>query len=198
MKTRYVLEGAPGSGKSTLLFGSSDGDPEFPSMHTMVGLGHNCLHESVAEAHASLSRKGIDFSLNKELWLREIVEIEKVKFHRAKDGLNFYDRCFHHWKIFSSASGIPLPDWYDEFNGQVRYDDPIFIVAPVESMDLSAPIIHESRRFTWQQRLEMHTATMKAYNQFGYSTVEVPMFVEGDIEDNNRKRIKYILECIDR
>lgn len=198
MKARYVLDGAPGSGKSTVLFGIADGDAEFPSMHSMVGLGYNCLYESVAEAHAALSRNGIDFSLNKEKWLRTIVEIDKAKFHQAEDGVNFYDRCFHHWKIFSVVSGIPLPDWYDEINAQVRYDAPIFIVAPVESMDLADPAIHESRRFTWQQRLEMHEATVSAYSQLGYTVVEVPMFVEGDIEDNNRKRIKHILEHINR
>lgn len=65
-------------------------------------------------------------------------------------------------------------------------------------MNLADPAIYESRRFTWQQRLEMHTATVNTYSQLGYDVVEVPMFVEGDIEDNNHKRIKCILDHVKR
>lgn len=89
-------------------------------MHTIISLGYNCLHESVAKAHAVLLRKGIDFSLNKEEWLRTIVEIDKARFHQAEGGINFNDRCFNHWKIFSKIRSIPLPGWYEEFNEQIR------------------------------------------------------------------------------
>ncbi|MDC0335765.1 ATP-binding protein [Pseudodesulfovibrio sp.] len=196
MIKRFVLDGPPGSGKTTVLFGISDGDSTGDFGQTMQGLGYNCIHESVAQAHEILKAQGIDFNKDKEAWLRTIVEIDREKFHKAAPGVNFYDRSLHHWKMLSEASGVPLPDWYEEENARVRYDDPVFIVAPVESMDLYAPDILPSRRFTWEQRVEMFGRTKAMYADRGYRVVEVPMFIDGDIEENNKRRIEHILSHI--
>lgn len=193
MKKRYVLDGPPGSGKSTVLFGISDGDENHSSVNTIESMDYHCFHESVAEAHAALQRKGIDFAKEKETWLRTIVEIDRAKHAAAVDGINFYDRCFHHWKAFSEGSEIPLPDWYDDANATIRYDDPVFVVEPIESMDLTAPEIHESRRFTWEHRKAMLRQTKELYLGLGYTVIEVPVFIDGDIERNNRERIDFIL-----
>lgn len=196
MIKRFVLDGPPGSGKSTLLFGCSDDESPDTPLPTVHGLGYACVHESVAQAHESLSRQGLDFAKEKELWLQTIVEIDRDKFAAAPDGIVFYDRSFHHWKLLSRASGIRLPDWYDPLNETLRYDDPIFLIAPVKSMDLTSPDIHESRRFTWDQRCAMYADTKALYTDLGYTVVDVPVFVEGDVERNNQLRIDLILEYI--
>ncbi|WP_319467789.1 ATP-binding protein [uncultured Pseudodesulfovibrio sp.] len=196
MTRRFVLDGPPGSGKTTLLFGISDDSTGTASMQTLSNRGFNCIHESVARAHAILSRKGIDFNQEKELWLRAIIEIDRDKYLTATDDINFYDRCFHHWALLSRYSGIPLPSWYDDFNAEIRYDSPIFLLAPVKSMDLTTPDVHESRRFTWEQRQDIQESTRKLYRDLGYDVVAIPMYCEGDREQNNRKRIDRILEYI--
>jgi predicted ATPase len=196
LKQRYILDGPPGSGKSTVLFGLSDGDTDKSSLETMASKGYNCLHESVAQAHKILSDKGLKFDENQEFWLETIVNIDKEKFSSAEDGVNFYDRCFHHWKLFSQSSGIKLPEWYEEVNQSIRYDDPVFLVAPVKSIDLSDPSIHISRRFTWEQRLAMYEETKALYQDLNYRVIDVPMFLEGDINSNNQQRIELILNSI--
>lgn len=196
MKKRYVLDGPPGSGKSTLLFGVSDGVEQGRSPYTLDGLGYTCVHESVAEAHDILERKNREFTREKELWLQTIVELDRDKYSAVDSPVTFFDRCFHHWQLLSDMSGIELPSWYSEMNEAIRYDNPVFLIAPVASMDLTASHIHESRRFTWQQRLEMYGRARELYMSLGYEVVEIPVYYEGDIDMNNRARIERILEHI--
>ena len=196
MIKRYVLDGAPGSGKSTLLFGASDGARYESSLHTMQRLGYGCVHESVGRAHAILADQGLSFVQDGALWLQTIAELDRDKFHGAEEGINFFDRSFHHWRYLGRAMGIPLPGWYDQADATLRYDSPIFLVAPVASFDLAAESIRPSRRFTWEQRLEAHGRLDTLYRELGYDVVEVPVFSEGDIETNNLKRIDYILEHV--
>ena len=193
---RYVLDGPPGSGKSTVLFGISDGESGDNFDNTMVGKGYHCIHESVAEANVRIAERGLDFEKAPEAWLQTIVEIDREKYFNSNAGITFFDRCFHHWQLLSHFTGIKLPGWYDKLNMEIRYNNPIFLVAPVKSMDLAAHDIPESRRFTWEQRLSVFEQAKTMYQRFGYDVVEVPMFVEGDIEKNNELRIKHILETL--
>lgn len=198
MKKRFVLDGPPGSGKSTVLFGISDGATDNGFAHTMKILGYNCIHESVAEANEIMQQKGIDFTKETDAWLQTIVEIDKDKYFSVKNGINFFDRCFHHWKLLSKVSGIKLPEWYDDLNARLKYDDPIFLIAPVESMDLTDPSIPASRRFSWDERLSIYEDTKKMYVDLGYKVIDVPVFIDGDVERNNQERIRHILKYIDQ
>lgn len=197
MKKRYVLDGPPGSGKSTLLFGGSDGVKQGKAPYTLEGLGYACIHESVAEAHEIMARKQVEFTRQKELWLQTVVELDRDKYSAVHDGVTFFDRCFHHWQLLSDMSGIGLPAWFSETNASIRYDNPIFLIAPVASFDLTASGIHESRRFSWQQRLDMYGQARGLYQSLGYKVVEIPVFYEGDIDHNNRARIARILEHVE-
>lgn len=194
MGRRYVLDGPPGSGKSTVLFGHSDGDGQSDGRPTIAGMGYACVHESVGEAHAEMTRRGLDFAGNEAQWLEIITELDREKYREAHASVTFFDRCFHHWTSLSRAADIPLPSWYAAENQSIRYDDPVFLVAPVRSMDLTDPAIHPSRRFTWEQRLTMAGALREMYRNLGYRVVDVPMFVEGDVDANNRRRIDCILK----
>lgn len=196
MVRRFVLDGAPGSGKSTLLFGASDGVRYESSLHTMQRLGYHCVHESVGQAHGILAERGLSFVQDKALWLETIAELDRDKFHAAEEGVNFFDRSFHHWRHLSRTMDIPLPEWYDRLDATLRYDSPIFLVAPVASFDLADESIRPSRRFTWEQRMEMHRQLGDMYRKLGYEVVEVPVFSEGNVETNNLERIDRILEHV--
>lgn len=191
---RYVLDGPPGAGKTTVMFGVADGDASEKSPHTLQGRGFQCIHESVAEAHDMLREKGMDFSSHKDAWLEIIAKLDRTKFDLVTHGMTFFDRCYHHWKLLSESSGISLPSWYDEWDALIRYDTPVFILAPIASIDLDSPGIHESRRFSWEQRLEMFRHLISLYEKLKYDLVEVPVFHEGDVDLNNRARIEFILE----
>jgi len=197
MARRYVLDGAPGSGKTTLLFGASDGAAHEQSLHTMVRLGYRCVHESVAQAHAILEDLGSCYVDDPALWLRTIAELDRDKFDRAGDGVTFYDRSFHHWRLLSWWQEIPLPEWYDREEARIRYESPVFLVAPIASVDLSGVDYRVSRRFTWEQRMSMHGELGRLYEGLGYRVVEVPVFHEGDLEFNNLRRIDHILAHVE-
>jgi len=196
MIERYVLDGAPGSGKTTLLFGGSDGALIDGALHTMVRLGHRCFHESVAQAHAILEGRGTCYAEAPAQWLETIAGLDREKFGQAAEGLNFYDRSFHHWRLLAVLKGIALPDWYEAESGRLRYDSPVFLVAPIRSFDLSGGECRVSRRFTWEQRMDMHERLYRLYLDLGYAVVEVPVFEEGDQERNNLLRIDCILDHI--
>lgn len=190
---RIVLDGPPGSGKSTVLFGISEGENADTFHHTMRALGYSCVHESVDEAHKILGSQGIDFSVEKEAWLQTIIEIDLGKYFYVDAGFTFFDRCFHHWQLLSNATGITLPAWYEAVNKELRYSSPIFLCTPVKSMNLNDESILPSRRFTWEQRMQMFDDAKLMYQNLGYKVIEVPMFIENNIEQNNLERIKLIL-----
>ena len=196
MIERYVLDGAPGSGKTTLLFGTSDGAEIDGALHTMVRLGHRCFHESVARAHAVLERQGTCYAENPALWLATIAGLDRDQHAQAGEGLNFYDRSFHHWKFLAELQGIDLPEWYEAENARLRYGSPVFLVAPIQSIDLSGAEYRISRRFTWAQRMDMYEQLHGLYSGLGYEVAEVPVFEEGDPETNNLRRIDFILDRV--
>jgi len=193
---KIVIDGPPGSGKTTLLFGQSDSEKKLPHPpKNLSALGFNCLKESAAQAFFELSEKNIEPMSNNEYWFQRIVEMEKEKYLSPKleDAIYFFDRSFHHWIHFRQTLGIKLPDWYDEFNAKVRYDNPIFLFSPILSCDLTKSSGDKGAHvFTTAERLESYQRTMSIYNDLNYQVIEVPMFSE-DIFENTERRIEMIL-----
>lgn len=196
---KFVIDGPPGSGKTTLLFGQSDSEKKLPvPPQNLSALGFRCLKESAARAYFELKTKNIDPISSQNDWFRRIVEMEKENYllSEMEDSVYFFDRSFHHWIHFRQTLGIKLPDWYDEFNAQIRYSDPIFLFRPVLSCDLTKASGDQGAHiFTEAERLESYRRTMAIYRDLGYRIVEVLMFSE-DIFENTEKRIALILENI--
>jgi predicted ATPase len=196
---KFVIDGPPGSGKTTLLFGQSDSEEKLPCPPKNLSmLGFNCLKESAAEAYFELTANNIEPMSNQEYWFQRIVEMEKEKYLSCKPGneLYFFDRSFHHWVHFRQTIGIKLPDWYDEFNAQARYDDPVFLFSPILSFDLTKTNgDHRAHVFTKAERLESYRRTLDIYQDLGYRVVEVPVFSD-DILENAERRIELILDNI--
>jgi predicted ATPase len=135
---------------------------------------------------------------NQKYWFQWIVEMERQKYLSAnlKDAIYFFDRSFHHWIHFRQTLKIKLPDWYDEFNAGVRYNDPIFLFRPILSCDLTKASGDKGAHvFTEAERIESYQRTMEIYQNLNYKVIEVPIFSE-DLFENTQKRIDFILENI--
>jgi len=49
-----------------------------------------------------------------------------------------------------------------------------------------------------QSSLSIYEDTKKMYVDLGYKVIDVPMFIDGDVERNNQERIRHILKYIDQ
>lgn len=191
---KYVIDGPPGSGKTTLLFGKMGKMNEETVSPSLSSLEYICVGESAAKAFFELEEKKLKPAKNRELWLARIVEMDKDNYLGANgNGVYFFDRCFHYWTYSREQQGLKLPDWYDSFNAQVRYSNPIFLCNPLRSVDLTIPSGHRTRSHTLEERQQWYQSTISIYERLGYNVVELPVFSEDNQEDNNRQRINMIL-----
>jgi predicted ATPase len=202
MFKKYVLDGPPGSGKTTLLFGKSD-ETEQEVHPNLKSLGFECITESARAVAMIMIEQGIPPENNMNLLLERIVEMGKQNYLDAHQNSNlnktyFFDRCFHHWIHFRETAKVTLPEYYDSFNSRIRFSEPIFILAPIESFDLTTPLTHRTRRFTLDQRKESYVRTKQIYLDLDYKVVDVPVFTEQNIVENNKKRMDFVLNYIDK
>jgi len=197
MIKRFILDGCPGAGKTTLIFGKSDIETSNVHYPSLTDLGFVGMPESAAKAFFELQKEGIDAGKEFDKFLERIVILEKDKYTNAIEGETyFYDRSFHHWIHFRKSAGVNLPKWYDEFNAQIRYSEPVFLLQPVLSFDMTKPGIGgKTRIFTIEDRLEAYKRSKNIYEDLGYKIIEIPVFFE-EPETNNITRREIILKHI--
>ncbi len=197
MAAKYIIDGPPGSGKTTLLFGKSGNNSKQAIFPSLSSLGCICVEESAARAHFELEEAGLQPGKNREAWLARIVEMERDNYLNASEkDIQFFDRSFHYWTYSRDNQGLKMPEWYDEFNARVRYSNPVFLCHPFRSIDLTIPKGHRTRSHTIEERQEWYQSIKSIYKRNGYDVVELPVFSEGDQEENNKQRIKVILDYI--
>ncbi len=198
MNKKYVLDGPPGAGKTTLMHGKVNDDEQliYPNLES---LGFECVSESARAVAMEMLGQGIPPEKNMNQFLERIIKMGKQNYLDSnQDKTYFFDRCFHHWIHFRQTANVDLPEWYDKFNSEIRFSEPIFIFAPVESFDLTTPTTHRARRFTLDQRRASYSRTKQIYLDLNYRIVEVPIYTETDIRENNKRRIDLILNYINQ
>ena len=201
MITRYVVDGPKGAGKTTLLFGESD-DNESPKKTikpNLSGLSFKCIREPAVSIYKELKQEGIHPIDNFELFVGKVVEKERERYLKAnkQNEIYFFDGSFHNWTYFKDNYNTKLPEWYDSFNGQVRYSNPIFLLSPILSLDLISPKGEEFiTPITIKERINSYNIIKNSYSKLGYDIIEIPVYNDGNIKENNKKRIEHIMKEI--
>ena len=201
MIIRYVIDGPPGAGKTTLLFGKSDNheNPKRIIKPNLSGLSFKCVREPATFIYQELKKEKINPIDNFELFIEKVVEQERERYLKSnkQNEIYFFDRSFHNWTYFRDNSNTKLPEWYDSFNGQVRYSNPIFLLSPILNLDLISPKGEEIiTQLTINERINSYNIIKDIYSKLGYDIVEIPMYNNGNIKENNKKRIECIMKEI--
>jgi predicted ATPase len=173
---RIVLTGAPGTGKSTII-------------NDLEKRGHICMHEISRDVTLEARKKGTEqLFLTEPLLFSDMLlkgRMEQFLSVKKRDkGLIFYDRGIPDVHAYMNYIGLDYPDRYIKTSQQYKYDF-VFLMPPWEEI-----YITDSERYeSFEQALAIHNHLLRAYEELGYTVVEVPT---GSVPE----RTDYILDVI--
>lgn len=111
--------------------------------------------------------------------------------------INFYDRGIFYLEILSKRYNCKLPNEYYKFCSEHRYDNPVFILKPIISLDMSVPHDTDNKQKTYslQERIEQHEQIIQLYKFYNYKVVEVPLMFDTPWKSVNYRlsKIKEVL-----
>lgn len=197
---RLVIDGTAGCGKTTFLTGSSTIYPDEQHYQCIRDQGYSVFSELIRGAIRARKAQGVDPFSDLEDFFRICVEraIDFYQHAEGNKGIYFYDRGLPYLKIMSQRYGYQMPYTFDELCQKYRYDNPVFVFAPIVSHDMRFPKPNEDKGkgYTLEERLKQHQLVMEVYKNLGYDVVEVPVYNDGDIAMNNAKRLSFIKEFV--
>jgi predicted ATPase len=201
MIKKYVIDGCRGAGKTTLLFGTSPGT-ESSTYPNLQSLGFECISESIHTVITDMIRQDKSSQDNLPLIFENTLKLDRQKYLNLSQESNenkiyFFDRCFYSWTEVMKRKNISLPLWYNQLNSELQFSNPIFILEPIQSFDLTTNN-YKIRSCTLEKRQKEYADTKQMYFNLGYDVVEVPVFAEQNAAENNKRRIDLILKHINR
>lgn len=196
---RIVLDGTVSAGKTTLITGISQRNPNAKRLEGLVDFGFPIFTDWIVDIIADIREMGYeDPRENWELFFEMALEKSIINFENAlPNTINFYDRGINFLEIMAKRYKVHLPQKYYDFCSRYRYDDPVFILEPVLSIELVTPHSTDNQQkiYTRQERIQQHYDTVDLYKKWGYKVIVLPLV--GDTPEENQKfRIKRIKEVL--
>lgn len=190
---RIVIDGTLGSGKTTFLSGTSPAEPDrrYPSI---ADLGYPVFAELIrGTVDERLKKTSNPFDDWDDFFRIAIERAEDQYLAGAGHSYAFYDRGLPFLGVMAGRYGVPLPQRYYDACESLRYDDPVFVFLPVESIDYGSPRPGEIRAstFSLEERISQHDQTVEAYGALGYQIELVPI-LDPDKERCILRRLEFV------
>jgi len=199
---RIVIDGTVGSGKTTLikgysLKGISSPNQEVKTYPCLANLGYNTIGEAIRGTIAHFRENGKEpyelingKRIASQGYIDYVIDLSVKQFHAAKPNqTTFYDRGIPYLELHAKFFGEKVPKKYYEYCKKYRYDNPVFVVSPIPTLNLENPLPGDEKIkiYTWKMREDEHQKTMEIYKNFGYEVVEVPIMHENMITNINMR-----------
>lgn len=170
---RIVISGCSGGGKSTLIDALAS-----QGFVTLAEAGRTIVREEIAADGRALP------------WIDPILfadklatlAIDQYASAAAYDGITFFDRCVVEPLVYCQRLGFDLPALTQEAAEPCRYDSPIFMVPPWESIFVE----DAERQHSFSEAVVEYETLLKAFMELDYEVVVIPQMAIDD-------RIDFIL-----
>lgn len=155
---RFAITGAPGAGKSSLI-------------DALAQRGWTVVEES---ARAILRRSGgMELRLRDPVgFARAMLAADESVFREAMPGRTLiFDRGFADIVAFLRISSLPIPPDIEAACKELRFDTPVFRAPAWKD------IYHQDdeRIQTWDEAVESDRQCVKAWRDFGYEPLDLPL-----------------------
>lgn len=158
---RIVISGGPSSGKTTII-------------NELEKDGHYCFHEISRELIKQAQAQGIDqpFLSNPEQFNIDLLKARIEQFNKASTLKvdSFYDRGVHDIVGYMYYGKQEIPNLFKEACNKSNYDI-VFLLPPWNDIH----VLDNERYETFEQAKEVYTCLHKAYADYGYQVIEVPL-----------------------
>ncbi len=179
MQKKVVITGGPGTGKSTVII-------------ELEKLKFACMHEISREVTLMARKNDIEqlFLKDPMLFSKMLLEGRIQQFKKA-DKLDvdvvFFDRGIPDVFAYMNYLGVSYPDIFVEKSKENKYYNTVFLMPPWKEIYITDNERYES----FEQSLAIYNHLKKAYQNLGYTIVEVPF-------NTVNERVDFILDNINR
>jgi predicted ATPase len=174
---RIVISGCSGGGKSTLIDALAS-----QGFDTLAEAGRIIVREEIAANGPALPWIDPVLFADKLATLA----IDQYSSAAAYDGITFFDRCVVEPLAYCQRMDVELLASTKKAAEACRYDNPIFMVPPWESIFVE----DAERQHSFSDAVVEYEALLKTFMELGYMIVVIPQMAI-----NNR--INFILEELD-
>jgi len=158
---RIVLTGGPGTGKSTLL--------------EALGRKEHAIHRENARAWIAAHKHDEKAPMpwrELERFSEKMIEAGIQSYESALPGsFNFYDRGLPDTLAYLRLEQRPIPAEWISLMSTYRYEDPIFVAPPWESIYC----VDGERTEDFETTMRIHDQLIEVYDSLGYQWVELPL-----------------------
>ena len=158
---RIVISGGPSSGKTTII-------------NELEKEGYCCFQEISRELIKEAKAKGIDqpFLTNPEQFNADLMKARVQQFHEAEklDENVYYDRGVHDIVGYMYYAKQLIPKLFNEACVESNYDK-VFLLPPWDQIHVT----DNERYETFEQAQEIYKCLRKAYLDYGFEIIEVPI-----------------------
>jgi predicted ATPase len=198
---KIIIDGTVGAGKTTCILGVSSANRSSQKYHCFSDEDYNTTGEAIRVALAELKKQGLEQPIRDDINAFFDLALEKSvdMYNQAnKYALTIFERGMPYLKLLAEHLNHVISNKYYEYCDKYKYSSPVFILAPISSFDMRIPAAGEepTKKYTLEQRLTEHKKLITIYQDLGYKVIEVPVFTEKNIEENNIKRINMIKEYL--
>ncbi len=177
MQKKIVITGGPGTGKSTVII-------------ELEKRKFACMHEISREVTLMARKNGIEqlFLKDPMLFSKMLLEGRVQQFKKASKldaDVVFFDRGIPDVFAYMNYLGVSYPDVFVEKSKENKYYNTIFLMPPWKEIYITDNERYES----FEQSLAIHNHLKTAYQNLGYTIVEVPF-------DSVDERVAFILDKI--